>query len=111
MILPIVPYIYSLRIHLTQQTADTDTTVSITVVGLSLEPDSPLARDPDIKKLFVEYQFLNIGYGELETPESLPKPRPGEMAMFNFRKGEQICLLNSPHFSQKRVPFPDKVKL
>ena len=64
--------------------------MSIMIVGLSLEPDGPLARDPAISKLFVEYQFLNIGYGELETPESLSKPRPGEIAVFNFKKSKYI---------------------
>ena len=42
----------------------------------------------NVTNLFVEYNFLNFEYGELETPTSQPKPLPGEPAVYNYKKGE-----------------------
>ena len=39
-----------------------------------------------IKKLYVEYKFLDLPADETETPISLPKPKPGESISFNYRK-------------------------
>lgn len=61
--------------------------MSITVKSFTLESGSSLAYNDSVKKVFVEYQFLNYDYGELETPSSLPKPKEGRDAHFNFKKG------------------------
>ena len=66
--------------------------MSITVKSFTLEDDSSVAMDTNITNLFVEYSFLNFEYGELETPCSLPKPPPGEAAVYNFRKGTGTIL-------------------
>ena len=70
--------------------------LAITIISLAVNPDSWVARDPTVEQLFVEYQFLNYNETELETPISLPKPRPGQSACFNFRQGisvEEDCSL------------------
>ena len=61
--------------------------MSITIESFTLEDDSAVAMATNVTDLFVEYSFLNYEYGELETPGSLPKPPPGEAAVYNFRKG------------------------
>ena len=61
--------------------------LAITIISLAVNPNSWLALDPTVEQLFVEYQFLNYNETELETPVSLPKPRPGQSACFNFRQG------------------------
>lgn len=67
--------------------------MSITVESFTLEDDSSVAMATNITNLFVEYSFLNFEYGELETPTSLPKPLPGEAAVYSFRKGLYITIL------------------
>ena len=62
--------------------------MAITVESFTLEADSPLVEGSGVCNLFVEYQFLDFDFGELETPTSLPKPAPGESIVFNFKKGE-----------------------
>ena len=64
--------------------------LAITIISLAVNPDSWVARDTSVEQLFVEYQFLNYNETELETPISLPKPKPGQSACFNFRQG--VCL-------------------
>ena len=61
--------------------------LAVTIISLAVSADSWLALDPTVEQLFVEYQFLNYNETELETPISLPKPRPGQSACFNFRQG------------------------
>lgn len=61
--------------------------MSITVESFTLETDSSIESNTHVCNLFVEYQFLDFDYGELETPTSLPKPLPGETITFNFKKG------------------------
>lgn len=66
---------------------DTAGTITITVESFTLETGSSIESNAQIRNLFVEYQFLDFDYGELETPSSLPKPCPGETITFNFKKG------------------------
>ena len=61
--------------------------MSITVGSFKLKANSSVAKNNAIKNIFIEYQFLNFDYGELETPSSLPKPQEGQAVQFNFRKG------------------------
>lgn len=64
--------------------------MSITVESFTFEDDSSIATATTITNLFVEYSFLDFEYGELETPSSLPKPLPGESAIYNFKKGNYV---------------------
>ncbi len=67
-------------------------TMTITIESFTLEEDSSTTvlheTDSRVANVFVEYQFLNFDFGELETPSSLPKPAPGESIHFNFEKGK-----------------------
>ncbi|XP_035252281.1 protein fantom [Anguilla anguilla] len=58
--------------------------IRIEVVSLSLRPDSRVARDPDVVRLFVEYRFLDLP--SEETPLSLPKPQAGQSIHYNYSK-------------------------
>uniref|UniRef100_A0A3P9Q9F9 RPGRIP1 like n=1 Tax=Poecilia reticulata TaxID=8081 RepID=A0A3P9Q9F9_POERE len=59
--------------------------VRVEVVSLSLTPESRLARDDTVMRLFVEYNFLDLPTEE--TPLSLPKPPLGRSINFNYSKG------------------------
>ena len=61
--------------------------MSITVESFTLEEGSSLARNPGITNIFVEYQFLDFDFGELET-KSLPKPKEGMDVHFSFKRGK-----------------------
>ena len=63
--------------------------MSITVDSFTLESGCSLARNSSVKDIFVEYQFLNFDFGELET-KSVPKPKEGRDVFFNFKKGNKI---------------------
>uniref|UniRef100_A0A1A7WCW3 RPGRIP1-like n=1 Tax=Iconisemion striatum TaxID=60296 RepID=A0A1A7WCW3_9TELE len=56
--------------------------VQVEVVSLSLTPESQLARDDSVVRLFVEYSFLDLP--TQETPLSLPKPPQGHSIYFNY---------------------------
>ncbi|XP_014900758.1 protein fantom [Poecilia latipinna] len=58
--------------------------VRVEVVSLSLTPESRLARDDTVVRLFVEYNFLDLPTEE--TPLSLPKPPLGRSINFNYSK-------------------------
>ncbi|XP_014849464.1 PREDICTED: protein fantom [Poecilia mexicana] len=58
--------------------------VRVEVVSLSLTPESRLARDDTVVRLFVEYNFLDLPTEE--TPLSLPKPPLGRSISFNYSK-------------------------
>lgn len=66
--------------------ADADT-ISIIISSIEVKSGSSLAEDPTIVQLFVEYQFLNFNYGDLETI-SVPKPPLGQSAMLDFKTGD-----------------------
>ncbi|XP_072126082.1 X-linked retinitis pigmentosa GTPase regulator-interacting protein 1-like [Mobula birostris] len=59
-----------------------DQRLRVEVLWLSLRPDSPPARDPDIRQLFVE--FCLPGVAGDETPTSLPTPRRGERIYYHW---------------------------
>ena len=61
--------------------------VTVEVAHLTLDEDNPITDNDDVRMLFVEYRFLNRPLGELETPFSLPKPKPNHKITFNFKKG------------------------
>ncbi|XP_028287906.1 protein fantom [Parambassis ranga] len=58
--------------------------VRVEVVSLSLRPDSWVAQDSSVMRLFVEYSFLDLPTEE--TPLSLPKPPPGKSINYNYSK-------------------------
>uniref|UniRef100_A0A3Q2QWB5 RPGRIP1 like n=1 Tax=Fundulus heteroclitus TaxID=8078 RepID=A0A3Q2QWB5_FUNHE len=58
--------------------------VRVEVVSLSLTPQSRLALDDSVVRLFVEYNFLDLPTEE--TPLSLPKPPQGRLINFNYSK-------------------------
>ncbi|XP_060079479.1 protein fantom-like isoform X2 [Ylistrum balloti] len=64
--------------------------VTITVSHLSLEEGADVLHRDNIRQLFVAYNFLGIEPQELETPFSLPKPKPGQQIAFNFSKTFQV---------------------
>ncbi|CAG7727380.1 unnamed protein product [Allacma fusca] len=67
--------------------------------------------DTKVKKIFVEYRFLDFDPEELETPSSVPKPQPGKKAEFNFIKvfiidnKERRRLLQGMLREKKRIRF------
>ncbi|XP_026222287.1 protein fantom [Anabas testudineus] len=58
--------------------------VRLEVVSLSLRPESRVARDSSVVRLFVEYSLLDLPTEE--TPVSLPKPPQGKSINFNYSK-------------------------
>lgn len=61
----------------------------VEISHLSLIEDTEIMNDPEIKRLFIAYNFLGINPAELETPISLPKPKNARQQLeFNFRKGK-----------------------
>uniref|UniRef100_A0A8C7Z3J3 RPGRIP1 like n=1 Tax=Oryzias sinensis TaxID=183150 RepID=A0A8C7Z3J3_9TELE len=58
--------------------------IRLEIVSLSLRPQSRLARDDSVVRLFVEYSFLDLPTEE--TPLSLPKPLPGRSINYNYSK-------------------------
>lgn len=74
--------------HNSHTSVATTSTMTIIIESFTLESDSTAeTADSTRYNLFVEYQFLDFDFGELETPSSLPKPAPGETIVFNFEKG------------------------
>ncbi|XP_013398860.1 protein fantom isoform X4 [Lingula anatina] len=61
-------------------------TVVVTIAHLSLEEGASALSNPAVQQLFVEYRFLGFPAEELETPVSLPKPKPDQQIYFNFKK-------------------------
>ena len=52
-----------------------------------------MISDANINNIFVEYSFLDYDIDLLETPVSLPKPPPGQPAIFNFTTGSHTCIV------------------
>lgn len=60
-------------------------TLKIEIVGLILEENTQIMRAPSIQYLIVDYfGFLDFEPENVETPKSLPKPKAGIKAYFNF---------------------------
>jgi len=60
--------------------------ITITISSLTLYDDSPLLQVDSVQQLFVSYKFLDYDPEMLETPMSLPKPKPNRPIYFNFKK-------------------------
>ncbi|XP_054897053.1 protein fantom [Poeciliopsis prolifica] len=71
--------------------------VRVEVVSLSLTPESRLARDDAVVRLFVEYNFLDLPTEE--TPLSLPKPPLGRSINFNYSK---VILVDAENHAARR---------
>jgi protein fantom len=63
--------------------------VTIVVASLTLDEESPLLRNPEVKQLFVEYHFQGVPPEETETPFSLPKPAADMPIAYNFSKSKR----------------------
>lgn len=63
--------------------------ITIIVSSLTIFDDAPALANDNIKQLFVSYKFLDFDPEQLETPMSLPKPKPNRPASFNFKKGKR----------------------
>ncbi|XP_059806783.1 X-linked retinitis pigmentosa GTPase regulator-interacting protein 1-like [Hypanus sabinus] len=74
-----------------------DQRLRIEVLWLSLHPDCPPARDPDVRQLFVEFWLPGVA-GD-ETPTSLPTPRRGEMIYYHWSR---VIPLDPEHDAQQR---------
>lgn len=59
--------------------------ILVVVADFEGEKGAAFLADESISNIYVEYNFLDVGGEELETPFSLAKPRPGEKINFNFR--------------------------
>jgi len=61
-------------------------TITIIISSLTLFDDAPVLEVDRIKQLYVSYKFLDCDPEALETPISLPKPKPNRPISFNFKK-------------------------
>ncbi|XP_062402589.1 protein fantom [Sardina pilchardus] len=68
--------------HSTQSRKQPSERIRVEVVSLTLRPDSRVAADKSIARLFVEYSILDLP--SIETPLSLPKPLPGQSIHYNY---------------------------
>lgn len=62
------------------------TSITVIINSLTLFEDAPMLEMQNIKQLFVSYKFLDYDPELLETPMSLPKPKPNRPLSFNFKK-------------------------
>uniref|UniRef100_A0A668AA21 RPGRIP1 like n=1 Tax=Myripristis murdjan TaxID=586833 RepID=A0A668AA21_9TELE len=60
--------------------------VRVEIVSLGLRPESRVAQDSSVVRLFVEYSLLDLPTEE--TPLSLPKPLPGKSIHYNYSNGQ-----------------------
>lgn len=62
--------------------------VIIEIANLTLNKESDIFKRQDVQSLFVAMNFLNYDPGDLEAPQSMPKPQPHQVVHFNFRKSK-----------------------
>jgi len=67
--------------------------VIIEISSFTLKENSQVLKRDDIQKLFVGMEFLNIDPADLESKNSMPKPKVNQPVHFNFRKSIQITLI------------------
>lgn len=60
--------------------------VIIEISSFTLKENSQVLKREDIQKLFVGMEFLNIDPADLESKNSMPKPKVNQPVHFNFRK-------------------------
>lgn len=58
----------------------------VAILSLSLKPESWVARDSSVARVFVEYSLLDLP--SVETTWPLPKPPRDESVSFNYSKGQ-----------------------
>ena len=64
--------------------------MSISLEYLVLYKGAAVLKDKTVSGIFVEFSFLDVPPEELETPNSIPKPKPGQKVTIAFRKGKHI---------------------
>ncbi|XP_077868086.1 protein fantom-like [Saccoglossus kowalevskii] len=72
-----------------------DNVVTVAVFSLMLDEESDVMQDDKIQRLYVEYRFLGVDPAELETPFSLPKPKPNQRISYNFKKNFHVDIDNN----------------
>nr|KAG5707913.1 hypothetical protein BaRGS_031644 [Batillaria attramentaria] len=75
--------------------------VTVVVSHLTLDEESAVMINRDIKQLFVAYNFLGLPPDETETPFSLPKPKPYHSIHFNFSKTVQVDMEH--HYERRQL--------
>lgn len=79
----VIHYLFILQSYSSSSPPDK---ITLAIHSISVEPGSSLARDSAITQLFVEFQFLNCDYKDLDTV-SVKKPVIVDSEPFNFTKG------------------------
>lgn len=64
--------------------------VIIEICNFMFNEKSTVLKRDDVKKLFVGMSFLNYDPGDLESKNTMPKPKANEPVYFNFRKSNKI---------------------
>ena len=59
------------------------------ILSLSFDPDSRIALDKSVQRVYVEYRLLGVPMETTETPLSLRKPTDGEEIHYNFIRGKK----------------------
>lgn len=62
--------------------------MTIEVASLMLYENASLYNLENQVQLYVAYRFLDEDPATLETPDSLPLPKPNRPIHFNFKKGK-----------------------
>lgn len=62
------------------------------ILSLSFDPNSRVAMDQSVQRVYVEYRLVGVPMETTETPISLRKPIDGEEVHYNFIRGEtKLC--------------------
>ncbi|XP_041092658.1 protein fantom [Polyodon spathula] len=60
--------------------------VRVEILSLTFDPQSPVALDEGVQRVYVEYRLLGVPMEMTETPISLRTPREGEEVHYNFTR-------------------------
>ncbi|MGH0140563.1 UNVERIFIED_CONTAM: hypothetical protein FKN15_023231 [Acipenser sinensis] len=58
----------------------------VEILSLTFDPQSPVALDEGVQRVYVEYRLLGVPMEMTETPISLRTPREGEEVHYNFTR-------------------------
>ena len=64
--------------------------VTIEIASLMLYENASLYNGDTQVQLYVAYRFLDEEPASLETPDSLPLPKPNRPIHYNFKKGKNL---------------------
>lgn len=87
------------------------------ILSLSFDPNSRVAMDKSVQRVYVEYRLLGIPMETTETPLSLRKPTDGKEIHYNFIRGKKprpqtkkVCLLGSVNVMVSEFTEDDKFR-